>query len=326
MKISVCIPTFNSAAYIGRCLDSVLAQKDAEFEVIVCDNASQDGGWEIVQSFTDARIRAFRSDQNRGMAANFNRALQVANGEYVKLLCADDLLEPGALELQARFLEEYPEAAMVTCATRLIDSSGSVFATVKRFSKPVMMEAADLRAIYLIYGNLVGEPSAVLFRREAWLCAGPFRDGLATLIDLDMWLRLSRQGGVGYLPQPLCCIRRHALSMTNHFRKTGEVQESVLRMTETVLRELQASPFVRRISLGKVAGSHLRHALYGFRRGLVKWPAFSLALALRIDPFFIGLLLYLAFFRSGLAGLRVRRDGKLSVCTTSTLRCLSEVR
>jgi cellulose synthase/poly-beta-1,6-N-acetylglucosamine synthase-like glycosyltransferase len=324
MKISVCVPTFNSAAYIRDCLESVLIQKGAEFELIVSDNASEDGSWEIIRSFSDPRVRVFRSEQNRGMAANFNRTLHSASGEYVKLLCADDLLEPGALELQARFLDENPEITMVTGATRLIDSNSKVCGVKRYFGRPVKIDALNLRALSLIHGNVVGEPSAVLFRRETWLRAGPFRTGLATLIDLDMWLRLSRGGGVGYLPLPLCRIRRHALSMTTQFRMAGEVQETVLRLTEAMLGELQAGSLVRRISLGKVAGSHLRHALYGFRRGLVSWPAASLALAFRIDPLFFGLLLYLAFFRSGLVGLRVGSGGRPSVCLERAWRCLEQ--
>ncbi len=326
MKISVCIPTFNSAAHLGACIESVLAQEGAELEVIISDNASEDGSWEIIQSFADPRVRAFRSAQNLGMATNFNRALHAARGEYLKLLCADDLLERGALELQVKFLDEHPEMAMVTSATRLIDADSELLGTVRWFSRKVTIDDRMLRTISLLYGNVVGEPSAVLFRREAWLRAGPFRDALATLIDLDMWLRLNRQGRVGYLPLPLCRIRRHALSMTNHFRRAGEVQGAVLQMTEALLRDREAGPLVRRISLGKVAGSHLRHTLYGFRRGFVKWPAIALAAAFRTDPAFIGLFLYLVFFRSGLVGLRTGLDGKPSMCATSTLRCLPEVR
>src|SRR6266404_4242605 len=326
MKISVCIPTFNAAAYIRDCIDSVLAQRGVEFEVIVFDNASDDGTWAIIQSLSDPSIRAFRSDRNRGMAANFNSVLNAANGEYIKLLCADDLLESGALEQQANFLDQHPEVAMTTSATRLIDADNKMLATVGWFSRPLVIEAMNLRTTSLIYGNIVGEPSAVLFRREAWLRAGPFRDGLVTLIDLDMWFRLSHQGSVGYLPLPLCRIRRHPLSMTNQFRKAGDVQAAVLQMTETLLHELQASPLVRRIGLGKVAGSHLRHALYGLACGHLKWPASALAAAFRIDPGFMGLFLYLAFFRSGLLGLSVSQDGKPTVCATRTLRCLSAAR
>jgi glycosyltransferase involved in cell wall biosynthesis len=313
MKISVCIPTFNSALYVRDCIESVLAQQETDFEVIVFDNASEDATWEIIKSFAHPRIRAFRAEQNRGMAANFNSALQEARGEYIKLLCSDDLLEPNALQLETNFLDQHPHAAMVTCATNLIGSDGKALGVTRHFSKLSTIDASTLRALTLIHGNVVGEPSAVLFRRTAWLNAGPFEEGLVTLIDLDMWFRLSRQGAIGYLPLPLCRIRRHPLSMTNRFRKAGEVQEAVLRMTESLLCELQASPFIRRVSLGKVAGSHVLHALYGIRRGFIKWPLSSIAKAFRNDPVFVGFFLYMTLFRSGLLGLRAEHGRKLSV-------------
>jgi glycosyl transferase family 2 len=325
MKVSVCIPTFNSEAYVGSCLASVLAQQGVDLEVIVFDNASEDKTWEIVQSFSDPRVRSFRAARNCGMAANFNRALHEARGEYIKLLCSDDLLESNALLLQAKVLDERPGLAMVTCATWLIDSNSVMFDTVRWFAKPVIIDPLNLRALSLIYGNVVGEPSAVLFRREVWLRAGLFQDGLVTLIDIDMWFRMSCQGGVGYLPVPLCRVRRHPRSMTNQFRGAGKVQEAVLRMTESLLSQLQASPLVRMVSFGKVAGSYLRHAMYGLRNGQVKWPASAFLKALRIDPGFFGLFLYLAFFRSGLLGLRIGPAGKPSVCAASTLHCLPEI-
>jgi GT2 family glycosyltransferase len=323
MKVSVCIPTYNSAAYIGECVASVLSQNSIDFEVIIFDNASDDGTWEIVQSLSDPRIKAFRSDKNRGMAVNFNRALDESEGEYIKLLCSDDRLEPSALELQTRFMDENREVSLVTSATRLIDRSGHPFATVQRFSEPIVIDANRLRASSLIYGNIVGEPSAVLFRRESWLRAGPFQEGLVTLIDLDMWFRLSRHGGIGYMPTPLCQVRRHPDSMTSQFRGAGKVQEAVLRMTEALLGELHARSFVRRVCLGKVAGSHLRHAVYGISRGQLKWPASAFATAFQIDPFFTGLFLYLALFRTELMGLKIGPDGHLSIGTVGTLNWVS---
>ena len=323
MKVSVCIPTYNSSAYIGECIQSVLAQTGVEYEVVIFDNASNDGSWEIIKSFNDSRIRAFRSEQNRGMAVNFNRALGESSGEYIKLLCSDDLLEASALESQSKFLDDHGDISMVTCATRLIDSDGHAFATVRRFPSPVIMNARGLRAGSLIYGNIVGEPSAVLFRRDSWLRAGPFQDGLVTLIDLDMWFRLSSEGRIGYLPVPLCRIRRHRDSMTSQFRGAGKVQEAVQSMTQALLDELRAPTFIRKICMGKVAASHLRHALYGVRHGQVKWPASAFAKAYRIDPLFIGLLLYLVLFRSELLGLRIGPEGNLSICSAGTLRCVS---
>lgn len=320
MMVSVCIPTFNSEQYIAACIDSVLAQHGVELEIVVFDNASEDNTWDIIQSFSDPRIRSFRSDQNRGMAKNFNSALREARGKYLNLLCSDDLLEPDALRLLSAFLEEQPRIAMATCARNLINLNNDVRGTVKWFSHPVIMDAHNLRAISLVHGNVVGEPSAVLFRRDAWVAAGPFHEGLGTLIDLDMWLRLSHQGSVGYLPVPLCRIRRHEGSMTNHFRRAGTAQDADLHVTEELLREVQAGWMVQTVSLGKVAGAYLRSAIYGFKCGFVKSPLSLLAKAFRLDPGFVGLFLYLALFRPGYLGLKVGPGGSPTVCKASTLR------
>jgi glycosyltransferase involved in cell wall biosynthesis len=319
MMVSVCIPTFNSQLYIAACIDSVLAQRGVEFEIVVFDNASEDKTWDIVQSFSDPRIRSFRSDQNRGMAKNFNSALREARGEYLNLLCSDDLLEPDALRLLSAFLEDQSKVAMATCGRNLIDSNNDVLETVRWFSRSVIMDASNLRAISLVHGNVVGEPSAVLFRRRAWFAAGPFHEGLGTLIDLDMWLRLSRQGGVGYLPTPLCRIRRHEFSMTNQFRRAGTAQEADLHFTEELLHEVQAGWMVQKVSIGKVAGAYLRSAIYGFKSRSVRNPLTLLAKAFRLDPGFVGLFLYLSLFRPGLLGLKVGRGGRPTVCTASTL-------
>ena len=96
MKVSVCIPTYNSAAYLAECIQSVLAQRDVDFEIVISDNASDDSTWDIINSFSDPRIRASRCAKNEGMAANFNRVLQQAHGEYVKVLCSNDVLDPNA--------------------------------------------------------------------------------------------------------------------------------------------------------------------------------------------------------------------------------------
>lgn len=96
-------------------------------------------------------------------------------------------------------------------------------------------------------------------------------------------------------------------------------------MTEALLEELGANQLVRRVSLGKVAGSYLRHASYGLHRGLIKGAVLDLAAAFRVDPGLAGFLVYITLFRTGLLGLRVGDDGRASVCSTSTLRNVPEV-
>lgn len=322
-SVSICVPAFNAARFIDECLGSALNQSHRDHEIVVYDNASSDDTWKRVTSYDDPRIRYFRADVNTGMARNFNRVVAEARGELVKVLCADDALEARALEEQVEFLNGHPNLSAVTSARRIMDEDGRFMGVTRWFHENVVVDAKGLRAAALIYGNIVGEPSAVLFRKQAWEAAGLWGEGLSTLIDLDMWLRLSLSGPVGFLSADLCRIRRHKRSMTNQLVTGGNVSDVVLRSTARILSDLDANPrgLVGRVSLGKVAGSYVKNSILALVRGNRTWPLSALRRALLTDPCLAGLALYLSLFRPGLLGVRPGPKG-LEVCLLSTLRCV----
>jgi len=324
MTLSVCIPTYNSAAYLRECIESVLTQTYQDFELIISDNCSTDRTWEIAQSYSDPRIGRTRADQNRGMAHNFNQAVGMARGEYLKILCSDDVLHPRALEWQAKFLDEHRDAVLVTCARQFIDAQGRDLQIVRWFSRDVVLRGVDLKIVTLLYGNVIGEPSATLSRREAIVRAGPFMDGLSTAIDLEMWLRVLNQGSAGYLSSPLCSIRQHPRMMSHEYRREGHVQDAVLRLTTDLLDTMQTGPLVRTVGFGRLAGAFAKHALYGFGHGSFRGPLSTLWRAFKLDPGFLGLLIYLMLFRPGILGLAADERGRTRVHAGGTLRSLQD--
>ena len=123
--VSIITPTYNHALYIGRCLESVLAQTEPRWEQIVIDDGSTDGTAEIVNHFTDARIR-YVPQRHRGIAGlgdAYNLALRMARGEYVAILEGDDFWPQDKLERQLPEFED-PEVVLSWGLAAETDAAG----------------------------------------------------------------------------------------------------------------------------------------------------------------------------------------------------------
>ena len=119
-KVSILIPVFNRKEYIAECIQSALDQTYTAFEVVVVDNASEDGTWEICQQFAavDSRVRIFRNESNIGPVRNWIRCAQEAKGALSKILFSDDCLESNCLSEMVSKLAD-SKIALVYCAARI---------------------------------------------------------------------------------------------------------------------------------------------------------------------------------------------------------------
>lgn len=96
--VSAIIPAYNHESYVSSAVESVLGQTHQNLELIVIDDASQDGTWEILQSFQDSRLRLRRHDTNRGADATLNEGVALAQGEYIAILNSDDAYAPHRIQ------------------------------------------------------------------------------------------------------------------------------------------------------------------------------------------------------------------------------------
>ncbi len=127
--VSVGVPVYNGEATIARALDSLLAQDVDDFEIIVCDNASQDTTPEICAEYAarDPRIRLHRNPSNLGLARNFNCSFELARGTYFKWATHDDWHAPESLRLTVAALEANPAASLCATGVSLVDEHGAEF-------------------------------------------------------------------------------------------------------------------------------------------------------------------------------------------------------
>lgn len=208
--VSVCIPVFNGERFIAAAIESALGQTLRDIEVVVVDNASTDGTPRIVAGFRDPRLRVFHNEQNIGAAGNFNRALSLAEGRYVKILCADDLLYPPCLEQQAAIFEGDARGAIavVCCARDIIDGRGKRWLRRGFPGAAGRVDGRSAIARTVRSGtNVFGEPAAVLVRTSAARDAGGFDARYSYCIDLDLWTRLLARGDLQVIDETLCAFR-----------------------------------------------------------------------------------------------------------------------
>jgi glycosyltransferase involved in cell wall biosynthesis len=107
--------TYNSAKFLDETIQSVLAQKFGDFELLVGDDNSTDETWQLIGSYNDPRIRKYRNEVNLGEYANRTRAIQTASGRYILFIDGDDRMYPHALEVFQYYIQQFPEAAMFFC-------------------------------------------------------------------------------------------------------------------------------------------------------------------------------------------------------------------
>lgn len=279
--VSIGIPTYRGAEFIGATIESVLAQSFPDFELWVIDDNSPDDTAEVVARYADPRIRYLRNERNLGPQGNWNRCLEVARGKYFKLLPHDDLLAPDCLRQQVAVLEQdgSERIALVFGARDVVDPSGR---RLMRRGFPsrgaATMDGFDVARRCVRAGtNLIGEPGSGLFRLKLARHIGKYDASLPYVVDLDYWFRLLAHGDAHYTATPTSTFRISAGSWSVAI---GDKQYHDFR--DFVVR-FAADPRYGISRLDRLLGA-ARARLNTLARGLIYRLLFRAARAGRLSP------------------------------------------
>jgi len=212
--VSVCIASYNAGEYLEAAVRSVLDQTYADWELIMVDDCSTDNTPQVIANIlsrsSDPRLKSFANPVQLGMAANWNRAVELAQGEFIKVLGQDDLLQPDCLATQVAAMQRYPEITLVTCARQVVSPTGRPILVRRFFPRDGLYDGFETIRRCLWAGvNIIGEPVSVLFRASTMGTQKVFEPSILYCPDLDLWLRLLEYGPLYFLAEPKTLYRIH---------------------------------------------------------------------------------------------------------------------
>jgi len=215
-KVSVVIPSYNHAQFIGQAVESVLNQSESDLELIVVDDGSIDESLEVLSRFEDQRLNII-SQANQGAHAAINRGLNLATGKYLAILNSDDTYHPLRLEKNVAILEADPEIGFVGSHIEIINTAGDSLGVKHGYQdcEPWQLNSpersfrkdTDLRAA-LLTENFWSTTSNFVFKHEVYQKVGEFRP-LRYTHDWDFSLRVANTCRMALLPEPLMSYRVH---------------------------------------------------------------------------------------------------------------------
>lgn len=261
--VSVVIPVYNAASYVGRAVQSVLTQRDFDsVEVILVDDGSTDDSAKVIDQLAreDSRVVTLHSE-NRGPSAARNLGIAQATGRYLAFLDADDWFLPHKLALQTSILEARPALGLVTGDHRIVNELSGFTLDVVRGVPHVPYPVA------LAYRNWFA-PMAPLVRMSVAEEVGGFDESLRASEDWDYWYRCAQMAEIHYEPGVVGVYRLHG---DQSHRNRPKMITSHLRFIE---KHLSDKPALRR---GALAYFHLGEAKLA--KGRNDWVAMYVHLA-----------------------------------------------
>lgn len=210
--ISVLLPVYNSEKYLGKAIESVLNQTYSNFELLLINDGSTDSSKQIVESFSDSRIRFINNPGNQGLIHVLNQGLNLTNGKYIARMDADDICYPDRFQKQINFLEQHPDYGVCGTHIRVINSGEII-------KRPLSDD--DLRW-WIFNGSPLAHPS-VMMRREIFINHQLQYSTVAYLVeDFDLWWRMSLHCKMANLDEVLLEYRIHSEQESSKAEKQSE--------------------------------------------------------------------------------------------------------
>ena len=189
--VTIAIPFFNDGKYLSYAILSVINQTYKNWELLLVDDGSTDGSFEIAKRFEtlDKRIRVIRDGNNQGLAVRLNQSVQLANGEYYARMDGDDIMATNRIETQLNYLIEHPEVNVLGSSAMLINSKNDV------------VGSSDMSSV------TTGFMHPTIMAKTEWFRKNPYAEWCRRSQDEELWLRTGATCVFRNLETPLLFYR-----------------------------------------------------------------------------------------------------------------------
>ena len=221
--VSVLMPAYNAKRYIAEAIESILAQTFCDFELIICEDRSNDMTWQIIERYAskDKRIKPFKNDKNLGISGNRNKLISLASGKYIVWQDADDISMPYRLELQYQYMEQNPDVGIIGGWLQFFNNNGEQ--NIRKYAS----DDTILRSKIFRYSP-VAQPAAMI-RKKCLDEAGMYDLRYPPAEDLDMSFRIGMNYKFANIPRVLIKYRENISSATFTRLKTMELNTLDIR-------------------------------------------------------------------------------------------------
>jgi glycosyltransferase involved in cell wall biosynthesis len=264
--VSVLIPVFNCQKYVLEAINSILNQTFSDFELIIIDDGSTDGTRKLLETINDKRVKIFFNDKNMGQSYTRNKGLELAKGEYIAMLDADDVATPDRLEKQLLFFKKHSDCAAIGSFEGIIDENSKLIKNkvICRYTNPDYIYSSLLFLYpYITHRSVMAKTDLLKKIR--------YDENFVTCQDYDLFSRICLAGyNLCNIGEVLVFRREHSNRITHNkwrlsFNKRKEIAKGLLEKLNVNFNE---SDLLRHVYLRKL---HVKRDSYKIDKSYLEW-------------------------------------------------------
>ena len=215
------MPVYNAERFLKKSIESILEQSYGNFEFIIIDDGSTDKSFQIIESYNDCRIKAYRQD-HRGVTITLNKCIALSEGNILVRQDADDFSSEDRFKLQLDYLEENPNVYLLGSSSYLIDDKDRI---IKQIAFP--HDNGTLQQVLLKFNPFIH--GSVMIKKDILKAVGLYREQFLLDQSYDLWLRISEKSMISNLPQFLYYYRVWDKSVSNEKAALHDLFSNIAR-------------------------------------------------------------------------------------------------